>query len=323
MRPAMRPAMRRAAPVATAKLVTALLVTALTACSGEREPPPLDDIAWQRELEAQFTGLAAMRTGDSGPLSWTGLWSLPEGGTSIGSGPAAGIRVAGVPALAGFFQHVGTDVLVESAPGVTLRLEDGTPVTGPMKLESDATSRPTVLAFGELRLKVHEEPGTTRRWIRAWNPASPAIAAYRPPERFPLSRDLRLAARLTPSSTGQPIELEDVHGGTQQFALAGELTFTVRGGTQRLLAFRREGRDSLFVVFRDSTSGGESYEAARYVYVPAPDKDRWTVLDFNKAHNPPCAFTVFSTCVLPPKQNRLAVPIAAGEKKPAGPPIGR
>lgn len=311
--------MRRAIPAAIA-----VAVTALVACSGDREPPAIDDIAWQKELEAQFTGLDRLRTGPAGPMSWTGLWALPEGATTFGSGPAAGIRLLGVeaPVLAGSFQHVGSDVLVESAPGVTLRLEDGTAVTGPMKLESDATARPTVLAFGALRLKVHEEPGTTRRWIRGWNPEAPAIAAYRAPERFPLSRDLRLAAKLTPSSTGQPIELEDVTGGSQQFTLAGELAFTLRGEKTRILAFKREGRDSLFIVFRDSTSGGESYAAARYVYVPPPDKDRWTVLDFNKAHNPPCAFTTYSTCVLPPKQNRLVAPIAAGEKKPVGAPIG-
>nr|MCU0624832.1 hypothetical protein [Gemmatimonadaceae bacterium] len=175
-------AIRRAMPAATA-----LLTVVLAACTGGREAPPIDDLAWQKELEAQFSGLAALRTGPTGPLSWVGLWALPEGGTSFGSGPGASIRItgAGIPPMAGTFQHVGADVLVESAPGVTLRLEDGTPVTGPMKLESDATPRPTVLAFGDVRLKVHEEPGTTRRWIRGSNPAAPAIAAYAAPARFP------------------------------------------------------------------------------------------------------------------------------------------
>ena len=317
--PRLSPAIRRAIPASAL-----VLGVAVAACNGGREAPPIDDLAWQKELAAQFGGLDQIRTGPAGPLSWVGLWPLPDGASTFGSGPAAAIRLqtGGVPALAGTFQHVGRDVLIESAPGVALQLEDGTAVSGALKLESDATSRPTVLTFGDVRVKVHEEPGTTRRWVRATNPKAPAIAEYKAPERFPLSRDLRVAAKLTPSSTGQPIELEDVTGGTQQFALAGELAFTLRGEKLRMLAFKREGRDSLFVVFRDSTSGNASYGAARYVYVPAPDKERWTVLDFNKAHNPPCAFTTFSTCVLPPKQNRLAQPIQAGEMKPANPPIG-
>lgn len=313
----LRSAIRRPAVGAAAVLL-------LSACGGDRQPPALDDIAWQKELEAQFTGLGKLRTGPAGPLSWVGLWLLPEGSTTLGSGPSATIRLAapGVPPLAGTFVHAGADVLVESAPKVALALEDGTPVSGALKLESDATSRPTVLAFGDVKLKVHEEPGTTRRWVRAWSASAPAMLEYKAPARYPLSRDFRLAAKLTPSSTGQPIDLEDVTGGTQQFALAGELAFTVRGEKVRMLAFKREGRDSLFVVFRDSTSGNGSYAAARYVYVPAPDKERWTVLDFNKAHNPPCAFTTFSTCVLPPKQNRLTVAILAGEMAPAGARIG-
>jgi uncharacterized protein (DUF1684 family) len=300
-------------------VVLALGAVGAAACDGPKAPPPVDDIAWTKELEAQFTGLARLRTSPRGPLAWQGLWPLPEGSTSFGTAAGAGIRLTlpGPARLLGTFTRAGADVLVEPAPGAALTLEDGTPVSGPLKLEHDASSVPTVLRVGGLRVVVHAEPTATARWIRAWDPASPAIAAYQEPPRYAPSRAFRLAAKLTPSSSGQPITLEDITGGEQQFALAGELAVDIAGTTYRMLAFKREGRDSLFVPFRDSTSGNETYGAARYVYVPAPDKDRWTVLDFNKAHNPPCAFTTHSTCALPPKQNRLPVAIRAGERVPA------
>jgi uncharacterized protein len=299
-------------------------VAALAACSGPKAPPPVDDITWAKELEAQFAGLAKIRTSPRGPLSWQGLWPLPEGPTTLGTAAPATIRltIPGAKPALGTFTRAGADVLVDPAPGAGLTLDDGTAITGAMKLEHDGTNTPTVMRVGSMRLVVHAEPTSPARWIRAWDPDAPALAAYRDPPRFEPSRAFRLAAKMTPSSSGQPIVLEDITGGEQQFALAGELAVEINGTTYRLLAFKREGRDSLFVPFRDSTSGNTTYGAARYVYVPAPDKDRWTVLDFNKAHNPPCAFTTYSTCALPPKQNRLPVAIRAGEQVPTTPPIG-
>lgn len=311
---------KRRRPPAIRRAALAALVLA-SACA-VREAPPIEEVEWQRELEANAAALDRLRTSPGGPLSWTGLWPLPEGSTTLGSGSDAAIRIedAGVPALAATFVHAGADVLVEPPAGRPLQLADGTRIDGPLKLEDDLSSRPTVLAFGPLQLKVHAEPGTARRWIRALRTDAPAIAAYRRPERFTASRDFRVAARLRPSATGQPIALEDVTGGTQEFVLAGALEAKIQGQSVSLLAFKRPARDSLFVVFRDATAGTETYEAARYVYVPPADPKGWTVLDFNKAHNPPCAFTPHSTCVLPPKQNRLTIPIAAGEQRPATTP---
>lgn len=304
--------------------VVALCALGLAACESPREAPPIGDDAWKAQLEAQFSGLRRIRTGEASVLAWTGLWPLPEGRTTFGASAEHTIRIdaPGVPATAGTLVRAGADVLVEPAPGTRLTLTDGTAIDGPFKLVSDLGKGTTALQFGTTRVVLHEEPGAAGRWIRASRSDAPPLTAYTDPPRFAADRAYRVAAKLLPSSTGITMDLPDVTGGTQQFALAGELTFRLKDETLRLLAFKRPGRDSLFVMFRDGTSGTTTYEAARYVYVPRPDTENWTVLDFNKAHNPPCAFTTFSTCVLPPKANRLTVPIEAGEQLPTGPRTG-
>ena len=97
----------------------------------------------------------------------------------------------------------------------------------------------------------------------------------------------------------------------------GELVFTVDGKEYRVEPILEQGETDYFLIFRDATARKETYAAARYVYAPPP-KNGKTVIDFNKAYNPPCAFTAYATCPLPPPQNKLPFRIEAGEKKYAG-----
>ncbi|WP_295231175.1 DUF1684 domain-containing protein, partial [Sediminibacterium sp.] len=91
------------------------------------------------------------------------------------------------------------------------------------------------------------------------------------------------------------------------------LVFTLQGKTYTLDVLD-EGEEELFIVFADATNATETYPSGRFVYIPKPDAQGNTVIDFNKAYNPPCAFTPFATCPLPPPQNRLHLAITAGEK---------
>jgi uncharacterized protein len=93
----------------------------------------------------------------------------------------------------------------------------------------------------------------------------------------------------------------------------GAVVFEVGGSEYRLDALNEEGSDELFLIFADATSGRHTYGGGRYLYA-APPEGGETVVDFNKAYNPPCVFTEFATCPLPPMQNRLPVAIEAGEK---------
>lgn len=98
-----------------------------------------------------------------------------------------------------------------------------------------------------------------------------------------------------------------------QIANPGVVEFARDGKNYRLEALD-EGEGELFLVFADRTNGRGSYGAGRFLYAPMPDAHGRVVLDFNQAYNPPCAFTAFATCPLPPPENRLDLAISAGEK---------
>lgn len=131
-------------------------------------------------------------------------------------------------------------------------------------------------------------------------------------ERYPTDINWNLPAKLEPS-LGKTIEITNVLGQTAPQPSPGKLVFTIKGKTYKLAAID-EGGENLFIIFGDATSGNETYPAGRFVYVKKPDANGNTYIDFNKAFNPPCAFTDFATCPLPPIQNRLALAITAGEK---------
>lgn len=106
----------------------------------------------------------------------------------------------------------------------------------------------------------------------------------------------------------------DVTGQTSQQPLLGTLVFRLHGRTHRLDAVG-EGTNKLFILFADETNVTQTYGSGRFLYADLPGADGLTTVDFNQSINPPCAFTPFATCPLPPKQNRLAVAVRAGEKR--------
>jgi uncharacterized protein (DUF1684 family) len=129
---------------------------------------------------------------------------------------------------------------------------------------------------------------------------------------FPVDATWRIEARFTPFDRPKTILFDSHNGVKQPMESPGYVTF-VRDGTQYRMDAVMDG-SRLFFIFRDATSGKSTYGAARFLYADPP-KDGLVTLDFNKATNPPCAFTAYATCPLPPPQNRLKVAITAGEKK--------
>jgi uncharacterized protein (DUF1684 family) len=110
------------------------------------------------------------------------------------------------------------------------------------------------------------------------------------------------------------VRVPNVLGQMNEMPSPGAVEFTRDGRAIRLDGvLEEEGAQELFFIFRDGTSGKETYGSGRFLYAPLP-KDGRIVLDFNKAYNPPCAFTPYATCPLPPPQNRIPIRIEAGEK---------
>jgi len=134
---------------------------------------------------------------------------------------------------------------------------------------------------------------------------------------YAASTDWVAIGTLVPYDEPRPISVDaTVEGLTHVYMSPGVIEFELAGQTLRLIAFNGEESDDFFIVFTDLTSGTTSYAACRFLNVDAPGPDGRVTLDFNRATNPPCAYTTFATCSLPPNGNDLPVRVEAGEKVP-------
>lgn len=307
--------------ICNAALPIALLLC--VACADERwqAPPAISQQQFLTEFEQwrEWRRTRLTQPG-SGPITWIGLWELPSGATSIGSDSAVPIVLpaAQVPKRVGTLHRKGSVVSFDPAADASIRLANGNAVTDAIVMNSDRTDSPTTLAIGSLRLRVHGEPGTDRLWVRAWDEEHPLRKTFKLPDTYPADMTYRLAARFEPFDKPREYLLVDERGGTQGYRAPGELVFRLHGKERRLVAFAEPKDTTFFVMMWDSTARTATYQAGRYLRVRVPDSTRWTLLDFNRAYNPPCVFTAYSVCAFAPPENRMQVAVAAGEKRLIG-----
>jgi len=250
---------------------------------------------------------------EGGWLSVVGLFWLNEGPNAFGSaqGVAISLPESAAPARAGSFDLRAGKVMVNLEAGVEATV-GGEPARG-RELRSDATGAPDVLAVGRLRLYVIQRGG--RLGIRLKDPESAARKAFTSLSWFEVEEAARVRARFVPYEKPKAIRVPNILGQSEDMPSPGYCSFEWGGREVRLEGvLEEEDAQELFFIFRDQTSGKETYPAGRFLYSALP-KDGEVTLDFNKAYNPPCAFTAFATCPLPPPQNWLPVAIAAGEKR--------
>ena len=314
----MRLRVRRVGSLAMASALTVLAL----GCGREPwpDPPQIDAIAYQAEHDEWR---ASRQEAVSHAVQIIGLWPIQGEALAFGADPALPIVLPGpaAPARAGVFTRDGDTVTVVPAAGAKLRLQDGSPVDAPMKLQTIMGDEPTVLALGSLRLQVEEVfenpvPGhEVRRWVSAWDEEHPALKDVAPVDIYPLDPRWRMAAKFEAFPSPKAIKVADVRGGSMDLHATGQLVFQLNGQESRLTAFGFEGSDQLFVMFKDPTNASTTYGGYRILFPEAVGHNEWTVLDFNFASNPPCAYSRFTTCPLPPPENRLQVAIEAGEKR--------
>jgi uncharacterized protein (DUF1684 family) len=173
-----------------------------------------------------------------------------------------------------------------------------------------ASKEPVITAHGTLRWYIIQRGD--RYYVRLRDLEHPKIADFQGIERFPVDSTWQLKAQLEPADSGFGIFVTDVIGTQSWQASPGAFVFTVAGERYRL--YPTFAGDSLFFVFGDATNGERTYGAGRFLYAPLPDSNGYTTLDFNKAYNPPCAFSAFATCPLPIADNILPIAIPAGEQ---------
>jgi uncharacterized protein (DUF1684 family) len=286
-----------------ALLLPALL---LAACKAPPSAPP--DPEWEASLKRFQTQRAESIAGPDGWLTLIGRFAIDEGLTTLGSALDGGVVLPPdrAPPQAGSLTTTATEVRFTAAAdaGATL---NGAPVQ-----ELVLTGEPSpLLELGSLRMHVIKRG--KQRFLRVRDREHPARANFEGLKWYPPAPQWRLRARLETADAGATTPILNVLGQTEATPLAGALLFEVDGRPQRLTALAGEGGE-LFVLFKDETSGHGSYPSGRFLDAPAPNAQGEVELDFNRAYNPPCAFTAFATCPVPPRGNALPLRIEAGER---------
>ena len=216
---------------------------------------------------------------------------------------------ASAPARAGTFEVQHGKVSVKAAPGVTFQLGDKT-ITNAV-LKSDGEGPPDRIGFNDLQLWVHMSGG--RQSIRLRDKNSKLRKAFVGTSWFPIDKAYRVEATYEPYAKPKTVQVPNMLGDIDDLTVPGLVSFTMNGQPLKMEAVT-EGDDKTFwFIFRDLTSGKETYPAARFLYMDGPVNGKM-IVDFNRAENPPCAYNPYATCPLPPEQNRLRVRIEAGEK---------
>jgi uncharacterized protein (DUF1684 family) len=257
-------------------------------------------------------------TGPEGWLSLVGLAWLEEGRNRLGSAADADVRFPErLPADLGTIVRQGDSYRLEPAPGAELLAGDpATPVAGPMPLATDAAGAPTVLRHGAVTFFVIQRGD--RAAVRIKDAESPVRTGFQGLEYYPIAPQWRVVARFEPAPPGTTMPVPNILGTVDDSPSQGTVAFEHDGQEVRLRAID-EGDGRLFLVFGDRTNGRGTYGGGRFVYAdpPGPGEDT-VVVDFNKSYNPPCVFTPYATCPLPPAENKLPFPVEAGEKLWAG-----
>ncbi len=262
---------------------------------------------YRAEIAKHRAARVAELTAPDGWLAVRGLFWLHEGTNTAGSDPVSEIRLPprtakrlGVFTLAAgqvsFTADPAASVTADGKPVATLTFGRGT--------ESSLATDGVVLGV----IRRGDKIG-----VRMRDPESPNRTGFKGLKYFPLDPAYRIRAAFTPYEKPKQVQVANVLGQLVPMESPGYVEFKIKGQTYRLEpVYETPRHEDLFFIFKDLTSKSETYEAGRFLHTPLP-KDGIVDLDFNRAYNPPCAFTEFATCPLPIKDNQLNVRIPAGE----------
>jgi uncharacterized protein (DUF1684 family) len=279
-----------------------VLILALAILAGS---PP----SYRAEIEKYRRDRLAELTAPNGWLAVQGLFWLHDGTNTAGSDPSSEVRLPRrVPGRLGVFTWTEGRVTFAADPSAAVTSE-GTPVTAftfePQKGERSAITAAGVTLFALRR--------GNRVGLRMLDPESAQRKGFRGLRYFPLNPAYRVKATFVPYDTPKQVPVPNVLGMLVPMESPGYVEFTLKGRPYRLEpVYETAKHEDLFFIFKDLTSRTETYEAGRFLHTPLPSGG-FVDLDFNRAYNPPCAFTDFATCPLPVKENQLQVRIPAGE----------
>lgn len=296
------------------------MLLALAACSGDADdsakdkagaiPDPnflADNAVWRNERKQDLLK----------PDGWTslvGLHWLELKAHYVGSSAGSGIRLAVGPPKLGMVEQRNGRIYLTPESGVALTL-DGEPLTGKgrVELKTDHDQAPSLIGFDEGKGLLSVIKRGQRFGLRIKHADAPTRLHFAGLDYWPADPGWKIVGKFVPHPPGKTMPIVDIIGTSTDAPNPGAVEFVREGKTYRIEAMGEPGNE-LFLVFADRTSGHGSYPAGRFIDTPGPDAQGKVVLDFNRAYSPPCAFTTFATCPLPPAENRLDLAVTAGEK---------
>lgn len=259
---------------------------------------------------------------NTGWLNLAGLFWLEEGESSMGS--AASNRLVlkdgNAPAVLGSFTRVDDQVSFKRANNTPI-LIDGVDIGDDeivLKDDEGGYGDPAILVSGQLQWWIIVRDGLIG--VRVRDMDSKHLKNFAGIDRYDFDANWKVQAKFLPFESPRVFEYPTILGTMREEEAPGVLVFEFDGRQFEMVPFERKDGTSLFLVFGDETNGTNTYEGGRFLYVDMPDETGMTYIDFNRAYNPPCAFSAYSTCPQPLRQNRLSLVVDAGEEiynKPA------
>lgn len=291
-------------------VIGAVLATGIGASSGGVD----DGTAYRQQIDSWRQHRVERLIAPTGWLSLVGLDWLSDGVNTLGSAKDRSIVLPTAPARLGTITLAAGNATIALDPGVEATI-DGAKKPGGALID-DRHENPTTVAFGTTSfylIKREEKFG-----LRVKDSDAETRKKFAGIDYFDIDPSWRIEAKWEAYNPPHEVEEPNVIGQVDKVIVPGAAVFQRDGKSYRVEpVIETPGDKELFLVFADKTSGKETDGASRFVYTEAP-KDGKVILDFNKAYNPPCAFTPYATCPLPTKQNRLDLRVTAGEKKYRG-----
>ncbi len=262
-----------------------------------------------REFEKWREKREASLRSETGYLALAGLYWLEEGSHTFGSNPSNDLIFPEdrFPATAGVLRLSARKVFLEAAAGVQFLRGGEKFSSGILDFDPPQDRR---IVFDGASFWAIERAGQIG--IRLRDPQNPILQNYRGTPTFPYQSSWEFKAKFHPEP--KDLLIPNILGSHFQEKSPGHLVFEYRSQRYRLEVSEQNKKGELFIVFGDETNGGESYGGGRFILVPAPNEAGETSIDFNRAYNPPCAYSPYTTCPKPPAQNILPFRVEAGER---------
>lgn len=298
-------------------IIIIMLAVCINTASGQKNSQQ-SIVKYNKQVQEWRDNYEEKLRADDGWLALAGLFWLKPGNNNIGSAASGDIVLSGktLPPLVATIVYDGiNNVQLQPVAGIPITLNDTLIYTGQRySLRSDVQLIPDKFSVEGFTAIVLRRGDTVQGWrhaLRVWDKNSPERSAFKGCVWYPIQEKYRISAKYVAYPEPKTLTILSVIGDREPSLCPGYVVFTLGGKEHRLIVQGRGKR--LFINFRDASNGKTTYPAGRYLYADQPI-DGIVVLDFNKSYSPPCAFTPYATCPLPPASNNVSVPIPAGEK---------